>query len=488
MSTSFEDALIFTIKQNSNGETSLQTNDNKYLKLDSKNFNLSSKERLLTINKQQNIENIADFEEIVEITKLHKEKAEKINEEEFLIACKTYDNKTDKSLEYTFGFTESIQKEHNFTLSTDFTLGASAKLSCSSIVGAEIGGQIEKKTITSNSITETENKTVEESFKVDCSPWKKTRVKLLTKKVKLLTPYTATIKRTIGERTYEYLIDGKYFSDNYSESHYLTEEITVKNILLVGCTGSGKSTLAKVLSGDNKFEAGDGSVSKTKFFKKSDEFKWKENGYCVIDNIGFGDTKLSEREELIRIGKAINAAYQGLSHVLFVFGGRFSDKEKEGFRKLAALRITNYYITLVRSKFDNFYNEDECKEDEELLRKESPEISQLFDNCRGILHIDNGDEDSRDESREKVLDYLHNNCENDPFKPEEWKDITSLIEDYFREKTKLENEKDQANDVQKQVIEQKIDILKNDTAAQVKEKIQGEEISGVFQLAQIVQK
>jgi len=77
----------------------------------------------------------------------------------------------------------------------------------------------------------------------------------------------------IGGRNYEYLIDGEYSSDSYSESRCLTEEIAARNVLLVGCTGSGKSTLAKVLSGDSRFEEGSGSVSKTKFFKKSDEFK-----------------------------------------------------------------------------------------------------------------------------------------------------------------------------------------------------------------------
>jgi hypothetical protein len=139
----------------------------------------------------------------------------------------------------------------------------------------------------------------------------------------------------------------------------------------------------------------------------------------VIDNIGFGDNKVEEKEVLIRIGEAINSARQGLSHVLFVFDGRFSDKEKEGFHKLAALKITKSFITLVRSKFDNFDNEEECERDRELLEKESPEIRQLLNNCRGILHIDNGDKDARDDSREKVLDYLSDNCEDNPFKPKE---------------------------------------------------------------------
>lgn len=480
-STDFKDALIFTIK-NDNDKITFQADDNKYLKLDGKNLSLSSKERLLTIAKQQNAENIANFEETMEVIKLHKEKEEKINEEEVLINCDSYDNKTDNFLEYTFGFVESIQKEHNFTWSKELTLGTSAKLSCSTIAELEIGGQIEKKSGTSNSITKVETKTIEKSLKVNCSPWKETRVKLLAKKIKLFTPYTASVKRTIGERDYEYLINGKYSSDNYSKSRCLTEEIMARNILLVGWTGSGKSTLAKVLSGDNRFEEGSGSVSKTRFYKKSEEFEWKGNYYYVIDNIGFGDTEVGEREELIRIGEAINSAYQGLSHVLFVFRGKFSDKAKEGFQKLAALKITSSYITLVRSKFDNFDNEEECKKDRELLKKESPE---LLNNCRGLLHIDNGDEDSRDDSRKKVLENLQNNCTDKPFKPKEWENISNLIDSYLGEKAKLENKKDQADIVQKEAIEQQIDNLKTDTAAQVKEKMQGEEIREFIEVVKL---
>ncbi|CAG8476342.1 10310_t:CDS:10 [Racocetra fulgida] len=377
-STDFEDALIFTVKQNSNGEISLQTNDSKYLKSEGKNFRLSSKERLLALTKQQNTENIEE----IEIINLYKEKEEKSSDEEVLISCKSYDNKTDNPLEYTFSFTESIQEAHNFTWSDDFTVGVSAKLSCSSIVGAEISGQFQAKS---------------------------------AKKVKLFTPYTAKVKRVIGGKSYDYLIDGKYSGDNYSESRCLTEEITVRNILL-------------------------------------------ENYYCVIDNIGFGDAVVEEKEVLIRIGEAINSAYQGLSHVLFIFGGRFSDKEKENFRKLAALKITNSYITLVRSKFNNFGNKRACERDKAALENESPEIEQLLNNCRGLLHINNGDEDSRDKSRKKVLE-----------------DISSLIEDYFKEKEKLEN-KIKVNVEQKKAIEQQIDDLKTETANQIKEKAKGEEI------------
>jgi hypothetical protein len=168
-STDFESALVFTVKQNDYDKISLQTDD-KYLKSDGKNFSLSPEERLLTITKQQDIEEIANFEEIIEETKLHKDKEEKINDEELLIASKSYDNKRDNPFKYNFKFSESKQNEHNFTWSKELTLGASAKLVCPVIAGLEIGGQLEKKTITSNSITKTEVKTIEESLEIDCVP------------------------------------------------------------------------------------------------------------------------------------------------------------------------------------------------------------------------------------------------------------------------------------------------------------------------------
>ena len=489
-SADFKDALVFTVKKNKDDEISLQRKD-KYLELDDKEFRLSSEEKWLTVDKQKDIENVVNYsEEIIEVN-LCEEKIEKIvDDEKSLIVRDFHDNKSGNSSKHTFKFTESKQKEHSFTWSNDFTLGVSVnfKLTCSSVAGIDISGQFQAKSGTSNTVKETVTETTEKSLEVICPPWKKMQVVSEIKKTKLTIPYIANIKRKIGGTTYKYLIDGEYSCEESLCGNSSNEEIVARNILLVGCTGSGKSTLAKVLSGDDRFEEGSGSVSKTKFFKKSDEFKWKENDYYVIDNIGFGDTKLSEREELIRIGKAINAAYQGLSHVLFVFGGRFSDKEKEGFQKLAALKITNSYITLVRSKFVNFGNKEACEKDREALAEESPEISQLLNNCRGILHIDNGKDRSRNKSQKKVLDYLNNNCGDNPFKPKEWEDISVLIEDYLKDKKKLENEKSQVSTDQKEAIEQQIDILKENTAAQVKEKIQGEEINEVFQLAQIVHK
>lgn len=498
-----EDVLIFKVKED-NGKISLQRKNSKhdkhekYLELNNNNFYLSLEEKWLTIAKKENVRDIADFEEVMKIISLHKEKEKEEEGGKLLIACESYNNKSNETLKNTFKLTGSVQEEHSLTWSTDFTWGISGGLKlgyCGSEVGINI--DFEEKTSASNFVKKTKTTTIEKTFDVPCLPWKRVRVKLEAKKVKLFTPYTATVKRVITGRIYEYSIDGEYVRDNYSKNDYSHEEITTRNILLVGCTGSGKSTLANVLL-DKKDEKGNFekvfveshlSTSKTKFFKKSEEFEWKDNYYCVIDNIGFDDTKLTEKEVLIRLGAAINSTREGLNQVLFVFSGRFSDQEKQGFQKLEALKITNYYITLVRTNFDNFGNSKECKKDRDVLEEQNPKLKHIIDNCRGFLHINNDDERSRSKSRKKVLDYLCNNC-SEVFRPKEWGDIGSLVETYFKEREKLENEI-QENTAQKEIIEQQIDSLESNTAEQVKEKLQGEEIKEFKEFieltAQIVQ-
>jgi len=54
------------------------------------------------------------------------------------------------------------------------------------------------------------------------------------KKVKSLIPYEANVRRVIGGRTYEHLIKDKCsFEENLCHNSF-NEEITVRNILLVG--------------------------------------------------------------------------------------------------------------------------------------------------------------------------------------------------------------------------------------------------------------
>jgi len=469
----FEEALIFAVRNN-NGKISLVT-DGKFLDWDGKDkkFRLLSEEKWLTITKQENIKNIANYQETAEISQFQEKDLKKVKTEESLIAHKFYDNKSSHPLKVTCSFSEFRQTEHKFAWSTNFTWGVLTNLKLSYPSVAEIGveGKFEKTINNSQEITETVNKSIQESSEATCSPWGKLKCELKAYRNEYIIPYIAQVKRTIGERTYEYLVEGNYTYDNYSDYRISHQEINIKNILIVGWTGSGKSTLSNVLSQSNDFLVSNKSTSGTKHTKSSKEFKWQENYYRVIDNIGFGDAKIDEREVMIRIGDAIHSARQGLSHALFVFSGRFSDQEKESLQKLVALKIANRHITLIRSKFDNFGNEEECQKDREMLENESKEVGQLINNCRRLLYINNEEEDDKEDSRKIVLDHLHSNCPN-IFKPKEWENIASLIDNYFAEKEKLEKQKEEVGVVQQEIIEQQIDDLKTATAEQVREKIQ----------------
>jgi len=105
----------------------------------------------------------------------------------------------------------------------------------------------------------------------------------------------------------------------------------VNNILIIGITGNGKSALANLLTNADKFEVSSLSTSVTKDFKAV-EFEENSINYRVIDNIGFGDTNnISKEDILLKIGEGIYAAKEGISQVLFVFGGRFGPEQVAAF-------------------------------------------------------------------------------------------------------------------------------------------------------------
>jgi len=458
---------IFIIKKNEQNKIRLKEAYKKeYLNFDKGEFYLTNEEKWMTIAKEEGIENIVGYEE--KVLDFHKDKTQEVIERK-IIARKAYDNKTDDPFEYNFTFSKSVQEEKNLTWSKEITLGAAARLSIEKLIGLEFSANLEEKENKSNSITKTKTRTIEDNLKLNCPAWKETRVKLEIRKISKEIPYTATIKRKINNQVYEYFIEGKFITDDYSESRCVTESYTARNILLVGWTGSGKSTLANVLSDSKDFSESNHSTSETKFFKKSEKFEYKDSYYSVIDNIGFGDNReIEERDVLIRIGEAINSAKEGLSHVLLVFDGKFSEKVKEDLEKLAALKITESLITIVRTRFENFSNSERCENDIQKLKKESPEIRKILNSCRKLLHVNNGKETARERSRKKVLNYLHDVC-HDVFKPKEWDDINNLIERYLEKKESLEG-----NTVN-QTIERQLEDLKTDTAKQIEEKIQEED-------------
>src|SRR6266511_4533568 len=140
----------------------------------------------------------------------------------------------------------------------------------------------------------------------------------------------------------------------------------VNNILIIGITGNGKSALANLLTKTNKFEVSSLSTSVTKDFQM---VEFEDNGvkYRVIVNIGFGDTNnISKEDILLKIGEGIHFAKEGISQVLFVFGGRFGPEQVTAFNIfktfISESGITKF-TTLVRTRFDDFRDPKKCEED-----------------------------------------------------------------------------------------------------------------------------
>src|SRR5690242_9325264 len=106
----------------------------------------------------------------MEITSLHKDKEKEIGVVETLEIQHLQENKTETPLPFSCDLTRQKQIEYNFTLTNDFALGTSVKLSYSSIIGVEIGGQFEKKTGTSNSIAKIDTVTVGKTLNPTCPP------------------------------------------------------------------------------------------------------------------------------------------------------------------------------------------------------------------------------------------------------------------------------------------------------------------------------
>ncbi|CAG8791280.1 16467_t:CDS:2, partial [Racocetra fulgida] len=105
--------------------------------------------------------------------------------------------------------------------------------------------------------------------------------------------------------------------DQLEEKDSQQTKNTVYNVLLIGRTGNGKSTLANVLSGTTKFKEGKYAVSETRDIQDA-TFEYLCKRYRIIDTVGIGDTKLSEKEVLDKMAEATYSIRDGLYQVLFV--------------------------------------------------------------------------------------------------------------------------------------------------------------------------
>ncbi|KLL05215.1 MAG: hypothetical protein MRERV_3c019 [Mycoplasmataceae bacterium RV_VA103A] len=137
----------------------------------------------------------------------------------------------------------------------------------------------------------------------------------------------------------------------------------------------------------------------------------------------------------------------GVSHILFVLKDRFTKEQIEIFKQFKdkILKGDNDslhpYITIVCTNFPEFEDKEKCAEDKKKLleledNKDIKEIISRFN----MIHIDNPplvgrskktNKETRDISREKILDHLKRKCDSSIDLSLE--DFRSLFEEELRE-------------------------------------------------------
>lgn len=254
----------------------------------------------------------------------------------------------------------------------------------------------------------------------------------------------------------------------------------VRSIVLIGNTGNGKSTLGNVLVNKNGnfeevFGESSSGVSHTKYVSE-ESFWWNGINYRVIDTIGIGDTKLTKKEVLGRIARAVRKVRDGLSQILFVTSGRFTEQEIEAYKVLKDYifdaDIVNY-TTIVRTNFPNFRNHSKCEEDKRLMIEENYKLRDIITSCGNrVIHVDNSpmnidderrlvfNREDREYSRSKLLSHLAQF--QIPYKPANLDYLNERIDGFMTDTEKLEkelNETKELSEEQRKILQDRIDEL-----------------------------
>ena len=258
----------------------------------------------------------------------------------------------------------------------------------------------------------------------------------------------------------------KEFSDSDSQKIIANKKKDKEVIILIGSTGKGKSTLANVLvNKNNVFEESDGSTSETREIQ-SDKFQEDKVTYHVIDTVGLSDTKISREEVLDKIAEAVYLARDGISQVFFVIDGRFDAKEMANYDLLRTIIFDEEVVkhtTIIRTRFKNFRNQEECQKDLKSLQQESDLLKEIIKSCQErVIHVDNpslnllpADNDNqekrkkreakiekgkkdRSDSRKILLESLQTSIQEDYYQPPKLKNLSTDLAEIIEEKKKLE--------------------------------------------------
>lgn len=213
--------------------------------------------------------------------------------------------------------------------------------------------------------------------------------------------------------------------------------LEIRNLLIIGRTLSGKTTLSSVLCDTDGFKENGNTINETENLLKKD-FECKGTKYYVIE-IGVGLIKKKDFYNEI-----IELMPEGISQVLFVVDKSFTTEEKqvlELYKKIIFESGILEYVTIVRNKFENFRNKNECEKDIKNVFEENEIIIKIVKSCNNIIHIDNPptyiyddsgykiavNRNAREESKNILLNYLEDVCREKYYKLVKWDDLHSKI-------------------------------------------------------------
>ncbi|CAI2161621.1 15276_t:CDS:2 [Funneliformis geosporum] len=224
-------------------------------------------------------------------------------------------------------------------------------------------------------------------------------------------------------------------------------EIEKKMKVEIGKTGSGKSTLCDLLtaktSDSEKDKESSENTNKTKEIQIKEleqEFEVNQGKkskitYRIIDTpSAFDIFSASSQKPLKTILEIFKV---GVNQILFVIDGNFNQHDMNIYNFLRKETIFDQdivnYVTIVRTNFNDFDNEEKCKEDIKKSVKKDSKLSELIELFQGrIIHVDNPslevknkdelefNKERRNKSRNKIVDHLNKNCQSVyKFKPKE---------------------------------------------------------------------
>lgn len=204
----------------------------------------------------------------------------------------------------------------------------------------------------------------------------------------------------------------------------------IRNILIIGSTGNGKSTLGNVLINKNGnfeevFKENSESISETNIKEEIFEVPISADDsekitYRIIDAVGINNSHLTPYGVLAKLAEIAEVVKkEGLNHILFVAGEKFTKEEIKVCELLESVIFDQdvlKYTTIVRTKFPDFEEKEKCNEDREKLRKENPDLAHILKQVN-IIYVDNpplqGDpsaiaanKEIREAARDSVIKHL----------------------------------------------------------------------------------